>query len=162
MSLITILFGQQCLTFFISFVLWYLKIFASYIHVWLVWPAKDIPYRFKLVIMIYYINNVGWLVVFKVPSTARSFRDGTPIYCPLQRTWSSINTPFRPRIEPRPVAWQSITYTLPLCYASSIYINNSNFKVHHTNEYHSEHQDKVIKCTMLPVLFESMIISVIR
>ena len=27
-----------------------------------------------------------WLVVFYVPSTARSFRDGTPIYCPLQRT----------------------------------------------------------------------------
>ena len=27
-----------------------------------------------------------WLVVFYVPSTARSFRDDTPIYCPLQRT----------------------------------------------------------------------------
>ena len=27
-----------------------------------------------------------WLVVFNVPSTARSFRDSTPIYCPLQRT----------------------------------------------------------------------------
>ena len=26
---------------------------------------------------------IGWLVVFNVPSTARSFRDGTPIYCPL-------------------------------------------------------------------------------
>ena len=25
---------------------------------------------------------VGWLVVFYVPSTARSFRDNTPIYCP--------------------------------------------------------------------------------
>ena len=24
-----------------------------------------------------------WLVVFYVPSTARSFRDGTPIYCPF-------------------------------------------------------------------------------
>ena len=59
-----------------------------------------------------------WLVVFNVPSTARSFRDGTPIYCPLRRTWSSINTPFRPGIEPRAVAWQSIT--LPLCYASSL------------------------------------------
>ena len=55
---------------------------------------------------------VGWLVVFNIPSTARSFRDGTPIYCPLRRTWSSINTPFRPGIEPRAVAWQSIT--LPL------------------------------------------------
>ena len=29
---------------------------------------------------------VCWLVVFNVPSTARSFRDGTPIYCPLRRT----------------------------------------------------------------------------
>ena len=28
---------------------------------------------------------VGWLC-FNVPSTARSFRDGTPIYCPLRRT----------------------------------------------------------------------------
>ena len=26
------------------------------------------------------------LFVFNVPSTARSFRDGTPIYCPLRRT----------------------------------------------------------------------------
>ena len=33
---------------------------------------------------------VCWLVVFYVPSTARSFRDGTPIYCPLRRTWSSV------------------------------------------------------------------------
>ena len=62
---------------------------------------------------------VGWLVVFNVPSTARTFRDGTPIYCPLRRTCSSINTPFRPGIEPRAVAWQSIT--LPLRYASSTY-----------------------------------------
>ena len=27
---------------------------------------------------------VDWLVVFYVPSTARSFRDGTPIYCPYE------------------------------------------------------------------------------
>ena len=60
---------------------------------------------------------VGCLVVFHVPSTARSFRDGTPIYCPLRRTWSSINTPYPPGIEPRAVAWQSIT--LSLRYASS-------------------------------------------
>ena len=70
-----------------------------------------------------FMSLSGWclfvclLVVFNVPSTARSFRDGTPIYCPLRRTWSSINTPFRPGIEPRAVTWQSIT--LPLCYASS-------------------------------------------
>ena len=29
---------------------------------------------------------VGWLVVFYVPSTARTFRDSTPIYCPLRKT----------------------------------------------------------------------------
>ena len=28
---------------------------------------------------------IDWLVVFNVPSTARSFRDSTPIYCPLRR-----------------------------------------------------------------------------
>ena len=71
---------------------------CPYVHVWL----------------------VGWLVLFIVPSTARSFRDGTPIYRPLRRTWSSINTPFRSGIEPRAVAWQSIT--LPLRYASSTHV----------------------------------------
>ena len=40
------------------------------------------------------------LFVFNVPSTARSFRDGTPIYCPLRRTWSSVNTLFPLGIEP--------------------------------------------------------------
>ena len=60
---------------------------------------------------------LGWLVVFNGPPTARSFRDGTPIYCPLRRTWSSVNTTFSPGIEPRVVAWQSIT--LPLRHASS-------------------------------------------
>ena len=58
------------------------------------------------------------LFVFYVPSTARSFRDGTPIYCPLQRTRSSVNTPFQPGIEPRAIAWRSIT--LPLRHASSL------------------------------------------
>ena len=29
--------------------------------------------------------EVGWLVVFYNPSTARSIRDGTPIYGPLRR-----------------------------------------------------------------------------
>ena len=57
-----------------------------------------------------------WLVVFSVPSTARSFRDGTPIYCPLRRTWSSVFTPFPPGIEPQPVAWHSVTQ--PLSHAS--------------------------------------------
>ena len=59
-----------------------------------------------------------WLLfVFNVPSTARSFRDGTPIYCPMRRTWSSVNTPSRPGIEPGAVAWQSIM--LPLRHGSS-------------------------------------------
>ena len=57
--------------------------------------------------------------MFSVPSTARSFRDGTHIYCPLRRAWSSINTQFRPGIEPRIVAWQSIRPMLLLCYATS-------------------------------------------
>ena len=68
-------------------------------------------------IEIFLQTKVGLLVVFNVPSTARSFRGGTPIYCPLWRTWSSINTPFRSGIEPQAVAWQSIT--LLLRYASS-------------------------------------------
>ena len=58
------------------------------------------------------------LVVFNVPSTARSFRGGTPIFCPLRRTWSSGFIPSPPGIEPRVVAWQSITQ--PLHHASSI------------------------------------------
>ena len=71
----------------------------------------------KLLINIMYLTTegkrlVGWLVVFYVPSTEGSFRDGTPIYCPLRRTLNSVNTPFLPGIEPRAVAWQSIT--LPL------------------------------------------------
>ena len=45
------------------------------------------------------MNLVGWLVVLYVPSTARLFRDGTPIYCPLRRTRSSVFTPFPPGIE---------------------------------------------------------------
>ena len=68
-------------------------------------------------------TSLGCLVVFNVPSTARSFRDGTPIYCPLRKTWSSINTPFWPGNEPRAIAWQSIT--LPLRYASSTYRHQS-------------------------------------
>ena len=59
---------------------------------------------------------VGWLVVFYVPSTVRWFRDGTSIYCPLPRTWSSIFTLFLPGIEPRAVEWQSIS--LPLRHAN--------------------------------------------
>ena len=66
--------------------------------------------------------STGWLVVFSVPSPARSwsFRDGG--YCPLRRTWSSVYTPFPLRIEPRAVAWQSITQ--PLHHASSTKVIN--------------------------------------
>ena len=60
--------------------------------------------------------TTNWLVVFDVPSTARSYRDGAPIYCPLRWTWSSVNTLFPTRIEPRAVVWQSITQ--PLRHAS--------------------------------------------
>ena len=35
-------------------------------------PIKEIELTF------YLFEYVGWLVVFNVPSTARSFRDGTP------------------------------------------------------------------------------------
>ena len=45
------------------------------------------------------INLVAWLFVLYVPSRARSFRDGTPIYCPLRRTRSSVFTPFPLGIE---------------------------------------------------------------
>ena len=38
---------------------------------------------FIIVVLCYDFN--GWLVVFNVPSTARSFTDGTSIYCPLRR-----------------------------------------------------------------------------
>ena len=64
---------------------------------------------------------VGWLVVLYVPSTARSFRDGTPIYCPLRTTLVFTPSPpeYIPGIEPRVVAWQSIT--LPLRHASSTF-----------------------------------------
>ena len=48
---------------------------------------------------------VCWLVMFNGPSTARSLRDGTPIYCPLQRMWSSVFTTLPPGIEPLAVVW---------------------------------------------------------
>ena len=53
---------------------------------------------------------VGWLVVFNVPSTARSFRNGTPFTVHCEGLFPS-------GIEPRADAWQSIT--IPLRHASS-------------------------------------------
>ena len=54
------------------------------------------------------------LFVFYVPSTARSLRDGTPIYCPLRRTCSSVNTPFPPGIKPQVVFNCSIQHHILL------------------------------------------------
>ena len=74
----------------------------------------------KLLFLNHCMSVLTTLFVFYVPSTARSiFKDGTPIYCPLRRTRSSVNTPFQPGIEPRVVAWRSIT--LPLRHASSLW-----------------------------------------
>ena len=47
---------------------------------WVGWWCHDLCNITKAV------TGFGWLVVFYIPSTARSFRDGTPIYCPLRRT----------------------------------------------------------------------------
>ena len=131
---------DECKCMFIG--LWYITVWASH-NVWhCIWPHCPIPVTLYLTSLACHVwhcrcefrrwwrhaitlhSNIWshrpalcWLVVFNISSIARSFRDGTPIYCPLWRTWSSINTPFRPGIEPQAVAWQSIT--LPLRYASS-------------------------------------------
>ena len=79
---------------------------------------------------------VGWLC-FTSHRQRGHFKDGTPIYSPLWRTWSSVFTPFPPGIEPRAVAWQSIT--LPLRHTSSSWayvFSGSHFKVFaHREEY---------------------------
>ena len=74
-----------------------------------------------------YIYTYLMLVVFNVPSTTRSFRDSTPIYCPLRRTWSLVFTPYPPGIEPRAVAWQSITQ--PLHHTDILHILHTYFIV---------------------------------
>ena len=84
---------------------------------------------------------VGWLVVFNVPSTARSFRDGTPIYCPLQRTWSSINTPFGPGIEPRAVVHTSLV----------LYMTLSIRKCHKTSKFKQLPWPKIIESESLNI-----------
>ena len=60
-----------------------------------------------------------------VPSTARSFRDGTPINCPLQRTWSLVFTPFQPGIVP----WHTITQPLRHASSTSFYVCFLNLNV---------------------------------
>ena len=72
----------------------------------IVWQAKESGFDY-----------IRFDIVSYVPSTSRSFRDCTPIYCPLGRAWSLMNKPFPLGIEPRVIAWQYIT--LPLCQVSS-------------------------------------------
>ena len=55
----------------------------------------------------YMIMNIGFslfVCVLRPIDSEVIFRDGTPIYCHLRRTRSSVNTPFQPGIEPRAVA----------------------------------------------------------
>ena len=84
----------------------------------------------------------GWLVVFYVTSTARSFRDGTPIYCPL-RTHSSVFTPLPPGIETPAVVWQSST--LPLRHASS----TKSFKTWYNDDSYSSNKINSDRFTIL-------------
>ena len=59
-------------------------------------------------------------VLRSIDSEVIKRRPPPPIHCPLRRTCSSAFTPFPPGIEPRAVAWQSIT--LPLRHASSTHV----------------------------------------
>ena len=77
------------------------------------------PSRFsqhlKLLLLLFFNPHplylfIIWLVVFSVPSSARSFREGIPIYCPLRRTLSSVFTLFPQGIKPGPS--QSTTQSL--------------------------------------------------
>ena len=76
---------------------------------------------------------VGWLC-FTSYWQRGHLETAPPIYCPLRRTWSSVNTPYPPGIEPRAVAWLSIT--LPLRHASSLNHQETVFqnyrKIHKT------------------------------
>ena len=69
----------------------------------------------------WYLTQLGSLVS-QLCFTSRRQRGhletAPPIYCPLRRTWSSVFTPSPPGIEPRVVAWKSITQ--PLRHASSL------------------------------------------
>ena len=62
------------------------------------------------------------LFVFYVPSTARSFREGTPIYCPLRRMWISVNTPFPSGIEPQAIVYIMFSTNLNFLYERQITI----------------------------------------
>ena len=55
-------------------------------------------------------GQFGWLVVFNIPSTARSFTNGTPFYCRL-RFFTLFPLGIEPRL-PLAIAWQSITQPL--------------------------------------------------
>ena len=69
------------------------------------WPHK----RGSTVLMNF---EWGWCMIQNGWLWGHLDRDCAPIYCPLQRKWSSVFTPFPPRIEPQAVTWQSITQTL--------------------------------------------------
>ena len=79
---------------------------------------------------------VGWLVVFYVRSTARSFRDGTPIYCPLPRTWSLVFTHLNINelIAPLTRRYPSLKDTFlvkkgwPLLWSHLFYTRNMSFR----------------------------------
>ena len=40
----------------------------------------------NFIILLCIIFGLSWFIVFNFPSTTRSFRVGSPIYCPLRRT----------------------------------------------------------------------------
>ena len=55
-------------------------------------------------------DRLAWLVVFSVPSIARSFRDGTPYLLSLAKDVKLGFYTVPPGIKPRAVTWQSIQY----------------------------------------------------
>ena len=66
--------------------------------------------------------KVGWVIVFYVPSTARSFRDCTPHLLYLAKNMKLGFYTVLTENRTRAIAWQSIT--LPMCHTSS-----TDFKV---------------------------------
>ena len=98
-------------------------------------------------------KSVGWLCFT------------SPIYCPLRRTWSLVNTPFPPRMEPRAVALQSIT--LPLSHASSTTKSITWLKCKSKVTNHYRHKLHIRRCTfkyfpiMHPPIFLIMVCYII-
>ena len=69
------------------------------------------------------VNGKCLLVVFYIPSTERSFRDGIPIYCPLRRTQNSFLHHSHQELNPRPSLGSPLhdrcATPAPLAYMSS-------------------------------------------